>query len=222
MKLALVLTVFDRLEYLPTQLKQIKNQSRQDFDLFICNNSNQNIDHLKEIIPFTVVDYANKYKMYSRVFLIRDHIIPRGYDLILTIDDDEILPPNLIDQCFRQYKPGTIKSFWAFETFSNYWDRRRLRGAQTGDYAGTGGMLTPASFWSLQQIYDAPSQYWIIDDLWICHCILKYTKFDIMPLNVKIEFIPEEGKKATYVKIKPLKTEFHKEYIIPYRRSAAK
>jgi hypothetical protein len=151
--------------------------------------------------------------------MIRDVILPRNYDLILTLDDDQVLPANLVDQCFRQYKPGTIKSFWAFQTFKNYWDRSRLKGSSTGDYSGMGGCLAPAKFWELPEIYEAPKQYWIIDDLWISHCILKYTDYHIMPLNVQIKFIASEGTKATYRKIKPLKTEFHKQYIIPYRRN---
>ena len=154
--------------------------------------------------------------------MIRDHILPKGYDAIFTIDDDETLPVNLIDQCFRQFEQTSVRSFWAFRTFDDYWKRKRIRGSETGDYAGTGGMLSPAELWDIKQIYEAPEQYWIIDDLWLTHCILKYSSYAIKPLNVSMGFIQSEGTKATYKKIKPLKSEFHREYIIPYRRSQEK
>jgi glycosyltransferase involved in cell wall biosynthesis len=219
MRLAVVLTIYDRLEVLPEQLKQLANQSDKDFDLWICNNSTKNIEHLKKIIDFESVTYANKYIFFGRIFMIRDHILPKGYDAIFTIDDDETLPANLIDQCKRQFHPNAIRSFWAFKTYDDYWKRKRLKGSQTGDYAGMGGCLTPAKFWRLEAIYEAPEECWMVDDLWISHCVLKHTNYAIKSLNVSMSFIPSEGKKATYRKIKPFKSEIHEKYIKPYRKN---
>ena len=220
MRLAVLLTVYERLDYLPDQLNQLKNQTNKNFDLFICNNSNNSVKELQEIIPFTEVMYKNKYSIFGRIFMIRDYLLPEDYDAIFTIDDDETLPRNLIEQCFKQFDPKAIRSFWAFETYKDYWDRRRLKGSQTGDYAGTGGMLASTDFWRLDAIYEAPEEYWIIDDLWISHCALKHTDYVIKPLNVSMGFIPNEGTKATYRKIRPLKTQFHRKHIIPYRKNS--
>jgi hypothetical protein len=220
MRLAVLLTIYDRLECLPEQLEQLKAQKVKDFDLWICNNSTKTIDHLQEIIPFTEVKYENKYSIFGRIFMIRDHILPLDYDAVLTIDDDEILPLNLVEQAIRQFDPKAIRSFWAFETYDDYWKRRRLKGSQTGDYAGMGGCLTPIDLWRLEAIYDVPERYMIMDDLWISHCILKYSSYTIKPLNVSITFIPSEGTKATYRKIKTLKSEFHRKHIMPYRKNS--
>lgn len=220
MRLAVLLTVYERLPYFPEQLKQLKAQTNQDFDLWVCNNSPEDIGHHGLVYPFRYVDYHNESSIFGRIFMIRDFLLAEGYDAILTLDDDEVLPVNLIDQCFRQFEPDAIKSFWAFETSTDYWTRRRLKGAETGDYAGMGGCLTPAEFWSLPAIYSVPEHFQIIDDLWISHCALKYTDYKIKPLNVAIKFISSEGTKATYKKIRPLKTAFHRDYIMPYKRNS--
>jgi hypothetical protein len=157
--------------------------------------------------------------MYSRFYLIREHIASSDYDMVLLVDDDEVFPPSLIEECYRQFDERIVKSFWGFQTYQDYWIRDRLRGDRKGDYAGTGGLLSPIALWRIPEVYQAPEEYWIIDDLWLSYCILRYTDYSIMGLNVQITFYKDEGKKATYLSIKPLKSEFHKEYIIPYRRA---
>lgn len=213
MRLAVVLTVYERLEHFHNQLTQLAEQSNKNFDLYICNNSETEIE-----TPLgQTFHYVNKYKMYGRFFLIRDHILPKNYDAILILDDDEILPKNLIDQCHKQFNPTMVKSFWAFETSVDYWFRRRLKGQAEGDYAGTGGHLSPIDLWCIPEVYEAPPQYWIIDDLWLSYCILKHTNYRIRNLEVGIKFVDDEGSNATYKKIRNLKSEFHKEHIIPHR-----
>ena len=97
---------------------------------------------------------------------------------------------------------------------NDYWNRKRVTGTDEGNYAGCGGLLAPASLFHLERIYYAPPKYWIIDDLWLTHCIHAYTDYKILPFNVPIKFI--EDNKATYRKIKDLKSEFAKEYVLPY------
>jgi len=215
-RLAVVLTLYDRLEYLDRQILELSAQNNQDFDLYICNNSDQDIS----FPGARIYNYSNKYKMYGRFYLIRDHIATGDYDMVLLVDDDEIFPPTLIDQCYEQFDENVVKSFWGFQTYRDYWIRDRLRGDRKGDYAGTGGLLSPIALWRIPEVYEAPEEYWIIDDLWLSYCILKHTDYLIMGLNVPITFYPDESKKATYLSIKPLKSEFHREYIIPYRRAS--
>ena len=211
----MVLTVYNRLEYLDRQISELGAQHNQDFDLYICNNSDQDIS-----FPGAhIYNYRNRHKMYSRFHLIREHIANADYEMVLLLDDDEAFPPSLIDDCYRQFDDSVVKSFWAFQTYRDYWIRDRVRGNLKGDYAGTGGLLSPIGLWRIPEVYEAPEEYWIIDDLWLSYCILRYTDYSIMGLNVPITFYPDEGKKATYLSIKPLKSAFHKEYIIPYRKA---
>ena len=214
-RLAVVLTLYNRLEYLDRQISELGAQRNQDFDLYICNNSGQDIS----FPGARVYNYFNKYKMYGRFYLIRDHIVNADYDMVLLVDDDEAFPPDLIDECYRQFDEDIVKSFWGFQTYQDYWVRDRLRGDWKGDYAGTGGLLSPIALWRVPEVYEAPEEYWIVDDLWLSYCILRYTDYLIMGLNVAITFYKDEGKKATYLSIKPLKSAFHKEYIMPYRRA---
>jgi glycosyltransferase involved in cell wall biosynthesis len=208
-RLAVFLTIYNRLEYLDKQLEQLKNQDNKNFTLYVVNNTPEKID-----IPQAerVFDMHNKRKMYGRFFAIQE--VHNQHEIILNLDDDEILPRMLTDYAYRQYSSEAIKSFWAFSVAGDYWTRRRLRGAEIGHYAGTGGLLAPSEFFSLPQLYEAPEEYWIIDDLWLSHCVHKYTDYAIKPFNVPIKFI--EDKKATYRSIKQLKSDFTKEYILPY------
>lgn len=207
--LAVFLTVYNRLEYLENQLEQLSFQNDNRFTLYIVNNSDTDLD-----IPQAehVFNMRNEKKMYGRFFAIQE--VRKHHEIILNLDDDEILPMVLTDYAYRQYDSSVIKSFWAFQISGDYWTRRRIGGSELGHYAGTGGLLAPSEFFSLPELYEAPEEYWIIDDLWLSHCIHAYTDYVIKPFNVPIKFI--EDNKATYKSIKPLKSEFTKEYILPY------
>jgi glycosyltransferase involved in cell wall biosynthesis len=208
-RLAVFITIYNRLNNLDAQLEQLANQNNNKFTLYVVNNSDKKIK-----IPEAehVFDMHNKKSIYGRFFAIRD--VRQHHEIILNLDDDEIFPAVMVDYAYRQYSSSAIKSFWSFEIAGDYWTRRRLRGDQVGHYAGAGGLLAPSEFFSLPELYQAPKRYWIIDDLWLSHCVHKYTDYVIRPFNVPIKFI--EDNKATYRSIKQLKSDFTKEYILPY------
>jgi hypothetical protein len=208
-RLAVFLTVYNRLENLNGQLEQLSEQNNNKFTLYIVNNSPGKID-----VPQAkhVFNMHNEKSIYGRFFAIQE--VHKKHEIILNLDDDEILPKMLTDYAYRQYSSEAIKSFWAFSIAGDYWTRRRLRGSDIGHYAGAGGLLAPAEFFSLPELYQAPEEYWIIDDLWLSHCVHKYTDYTIMPFNVPIKFL--EDNKSTYRSIKQLKSDFAKEYILPY------
>jgi glycosyltransferase involved in cell wall biosynthesis len=208
-QLAVFITVYDRLEYLENQLKQLLNQNNKRFTLYVVNNSEHELE-----VPQAehVFNMHNEKSIYGRFFAIQE--VHKKHEIILNLDDDEILPNVLTDYAYRQYDANVIKSFWAFRIAHDYWNRKRLRGAEKGHYAGTGGLLAPSKLFSLPELYQAPEEYWIIDDLWLSHCVHAHTNYSIQSFNVPIKFI--EDHKATYKSIKELKSQFTKEYILPY------
>jgi len=218
-KTALILTTYMRLEYLGKSLNTIDNQTDKAFDFFICNNS---------LFPDTVIGYLNKYwisgdtnvevtnwhnryKMFARFFLARD-LANRGYDKIIFIDDDEIIPLNFIEQCHKQYDPETVKSFYAHAIDKDYWKKVWLEGDEEGNYAGTGGLIAPAWIFLENELLDCPEEYWIIDDLWLSHYIMKYTDLKIKLLKVAISFIPDT--RGTFHGLKAIKQEFTEKFIV--------
>ena len=212
-KLAVFFTVYNRFENLERSINLFKMQTDKRFDLFIVNNSNRNIDSLVDI-DCEIIDMKNKYKHYGRYLAVRE-ILDRGYEMIAFLDDDIIISSKYISDCYRNFEPQYVKSFWAFEIATDYWVRKKLRGSTNGHYCGGGGLLAPVDLFQVPQLYECPEEYWILDDLWMSHVILAYTDY-------KIRFFPTPAKllddhKATYKKIKPLKSEFTKQYILPYK-----
>ena len=215
-RLAVFLTVYDRLDNLDRTVAELKEQLNKDFDLYVVNNSKVNISKLIDY-PCTIINQGNKWKMYGRFFAVRDVLRSKQHEIIAFLDDDIAIPRNYTDYCYRQFDPGAVKSFWAFRIYKDYWDRKKLKGNEFGHYAGAGGLLAPSELFSVPQLYDCPKEYWIIDDLWMSHCIAAYTDYPIRIFNVDVKLL--DDRKATYLKIKPLKSEFTKEFILPYYKN---
>jgi len=211
-KLAVFFTVYNRFEQLERSLNEFKLQSRKDFDLYIVNNSDQKIDDLVDI-PCEIINLHNKYKHFGRYFAVKQ-VIDRGYEIIAFLDDDIMIHPKYINDCYFYFQPQYVKSFWAFEIFDDYWKRKKLSGQRNGHYCGGGGLLAPIDLFRVPQLYECPEEYWILDDLWMSHVILAHTDYKIRIFPTKAKLLDDH--KATYKKIKPLKSEFTKEYILPY------
>ena len=212
-KLAVFFTVYDRFENLERSINLFKMQTDKRFDLFIVNNSNRNIEDLVDI-DCEIIDMGNKYNIYGRFFAVRE-VLDRGYEIIAFMDDDAVFGAKYISDCYRYFEPQYVKSFWAFEIATDYWIRKRLRGSTNGHYCGAGGLLAPADLFRVPQLYQCPKEYWIMDDIWMSHVVLAHTDYKIRFFPTPVNFIDDH--KATYKKIKPLKSEMAKKYILPYK-----
>jgi hypothetical protein len=213
-RLAVFLTIYDRLDRLSETIDNLKNQYNQDYDLYIVNNSGQDIS---VDIPCTIINQNNQWKMYGRFFAVRDVLKNREHEIIAFMDDDIVIPRNYIDYCYRQFDPSSVKSFWAFRIFGDYWERKKLYDREIGQYAGAGGLLAPAGLFSIKELYECPEEYWIIDDLWMSHVIAKYSSYTIRTFNVSVKML--DDKKATYKSIRQLKSDFTREFILPYYKN---
>lgn len=212
-RLALILTVYNRFEHLSRTLKEISMQSRKDFDLFIVNNSDRDIEELVDI-PCEIINMGNKYKHYGRYFAAKD-IIERGYEIVSFLDDDIVISPRFIAEAYLHYDPKFVKSFWAFEVFDDYWQRKKLSGSRAGHYCGGGGLLAPAELFRVPELYECPEEYWVLDDIWMSHVILAYTHYEIRMFPAKVVLLDDH--KASYKKLKKQKSEMAAKYILPYK-----
>jgi hypothetical protein len=211
-KLAVFLTVYDRFENLSETIRMFHNQLNKEFDLFIVNNSDRDIEDLVNI-ECEIINMRNEYNIYGRFFAARD-VLDRGYEMIAFIDDDIVIPATYTKLCHMHFDPQYVKSFWAFEVASDYWDRKKLSGSKNGHYAGAGGLLAPAEFFKVPQLYKCPKEYWIMDDIWMSHVILAYTDYKIRYLPIPVRFL--DDYKATYKKIRQQKSDMAQKYIIPF------
>ena len=211
-KLAVFLTVYDLFENLAQTIRMFHNQLNKDFDLFIVNNSDRDIDDLVNI-ECEIINMRNKYNIYGRFFAVRD-VLDRGYEMIAFLDDDIVIPPTYTKLCYAHFEPQYVKSFWAFELATDYWVRKKLTGTRNGHYAGAGGLLASAEFFREPELYECPPAYWIMDDIWMSHVVLAHTDYKIRFLPIPVRFL--DDNKATYKKIRQQKSDMARKYILPY------
>lgn len=217
-KTAVVLCLYIRLENLAPTLRCLAKQSNTDFDVYISNNTEgRHNEKINEIVlkrlsnfNFGIFEHFNKHKQFSRFFVARQ-LAEEGYERIIFIDDDEILPTTFIQECNDQYDENLIKSFYGHVVDEDYWKKKRLTGKEFGNYAGTGGLICSAKFFLNDKFFECPEEYYIIDDLWLSYFALKYTDYRIQILNTKIEFI-HDGK-ATAMGLQTVKQKFYKDFI---------
>lgn len=219
---ALIMCTYIRFENLKTTLDCIRSQTNQDFDFYIVDNSNKHekllgyLDKFGQDINIRVYNYGNDFKQFARFVVARD-LAEQGYEKIIFIDDDEIIPNTFIQECHDQYEPEAVKTFWAHMVESNYKRKIKLEKNEVGNYAGTGGLVCSSSLFLNKDFFDCPEEYWIIDDLWLSFYILSFTNLKIKELKTNIKFIKDA--KATFLTLGNLKQEFSKDFIIPVSKS---
>ena len=207
-----------RFENLNTTLGCINNQTDKDFDFYIVDNSGQNekllkyLDKFKGSLSISVHNYANDFKQFARFLLAKD-LAEDGYEKIIFIDDDEIIPNTFIEECHSQYDEYCVKSFWAHRVNSRYKRKIKVEKEELGNYAGTGGLICSAKLFLNEDFFDCPEEYWIIDDLWLSYYVLKFTDYKIKELKTDIKFIKD--RKATFLTLGDLKQKFSEEFILP-------
>lgn len=215
---ALIMCTYIRFENLQTTLDCIRKQTNKDFDFYIVDNSNRHeklLGYLQKFgkdINVNVHNYGNEFKQFGRFLLARD-LAEQGYEKIIFIDDDEIIPDTFIQECHDQYDPRSVKTFWGHMVGQVYKRKIKLEKGEFGNYAGTGGLVCNSSLFLNDDFFDCPEEYWIIDDLWLSFYILKFTDLKIEELKTNISFIKDN--KATFLTVGNLKQEFTDRFILP-------
>ena len=218
-KTALILCIYRRLENLSSTFIQINNQTNKDFDFYISNNTDGKKD--KKIFSiaennllynnFKIYNHRNEYKPFSRFFIARD-LAKEGYEKVIFIDDDEIIPKTFIQECLDQYEDKTLKSFYAHKIDKNYWRKEKLLPGEIGQYAGTGGLVCSTEIFLDDEFFECPKEYYIIDDLWLSYYAVKKIGYTIKLLETSIEFIRDT--KATAMFLRKEKQDFTEKYLL--------
>jgi len=217
---ALIMCTYIRLTNMPKLLQKIQLQHNKDFDFYIANNAlNQDFKltgYFRKYgedlgVNVFIKNYENKYKQFARFYLARE-LAQQGYEKIIFVDDDEVLPNSFTHDCHTQYDEKYVKSFYAHKFEKDYWKKVRLKPREIGNYAGTGGLICSSKIFLEDKLFDCPEEYHIIDDLWFSYYILKFTDYKITLLDTQIQFIHDD--KATFVNLVDLKRKFSTDYII--------
>lgn len=216
--IAVVLTTYRRLENLSKTYKNLIEQTNNNFDLYICDNS-KNDPHLlnttkkmskKFNFNLFIKEYKNQYNIFSRYFLAKE-IAKEKYKMIVFIDDDQIIPESFIDDCYNQYEEDSIKSFYAHFVEGDYWKKIEIGLGEEANYLGGGGLLCNPELFRREDFFACPERYYILDDLWLSYYVANFTDYKMKKLMTHIKFIVDD--KATAKGLKDLKSEFSDKYI---------
>lgn len=219
-KVALILCIYRRLENLSSTMISINRQTNSNFDLYVSNNTNGMMDRkISSIVQnnilknnYKIYNHYNQHKQFSRFLIARD-LASDGYEKIIFIDDDEIIPLSFIQDCIDQYEDNVLKSFYAHKIVdNNYWRKEKLKPGEYGHYAGTGGLICSSKLFLDEKFFDCPEEYYIIDDLWLSYYCVKVLGYKIKLLQTNIEFIKDT--KATAAFLRKEKQEFTLKYLI--------
>lgn len=219
-KNALILCTYIRLENFSKTSNCLNNQTNKDFDIYICNNSEQEEKLIGLINKYLIAsehniyvkNYYNEFKPFARFIMAQD-LANEGYEKIIFIDDDELFSENFIQNCYDQYEEDAVKTFWAHKIEKIYHRKVKLEGNEVGNYAGPGGLICSSKVFLGDELFHCPEEYWIVDDLWLSYYLLKFTDYKIKALHTNIHFLKDT--KATFLTLKNLKQEFSDEFLIP-------
>jgi hypothetical protein len=176
-KTALIVLTYNRINFYGLMAEMINNQTIKNFDLYIYNSGPdfKSIESISQKI-FTNIDYTLLHTdinegCWRRHELARD-LAKKGYEKILFLDDDIIIPENYVESALKQYEPFSYKSWWAWDLQGGndyYRDRVQILNTNTPvNYCGTGVSIIDARIFLDPEYFNIPinETKWI-DDIWL-------------------------------------------------------
>lgn len=199
MKTAIVLLTWQRITNLKVMLASLNKQTYKDFEVFI---SNANLDKKKIIERYAFyANQAGRLKVHVshdgnetlafRRFKIGKELNKKGFDIILFIDDDVIIPHNYVKIMLDNYEPKTYASnfAWSFLDDGRDYYKKRIRRKDNKEkihYCGTGVSMIDSSIFLNDGIHKAPKDFYPVEDLW-----LSYYAQHVLGWNLKYVEIPD-------------------------------
>jgi hypothetical protein len=196
-KVAIVMLTWKRLDSLPRSLDMLSQQTNKDFTLYI---SNSNIPEMatveSHITPFIdklniiLMHDSNDLYAFRRLFIARE-LAMQGFETILFLDDDVIIPINYVEQALSHFEPESFKSAyaWQFTQHGQNYYRRRFMVTNSSlrvDYCGTAVAMADAKLFLEDGLFLAPKEAYLIEDLWMCYYANHVLKW-------KLGYSPIEG-----------------------------
>ena len=169
-----------RLDALPRSLEMLSQQTNKDFTLYISNSNIPEMATVEDhVFPFIdklniiLMHDSNDLYAFRRLFIARE-LARQGFEAILFLDDDVIIPTNYVDQCLSYFEPKSFRSAyaWQFTQHGQNYYRRRFMVTDSSlrvDYCGTAVAMADAKLFLEDGLFDAPEEAYLIEDLWMCY-----------------------------------------------------
>jgi hypothetical protein len=196
-KVAIVMLTWQRLDKLSGSLEMLCNQTNKDFSLYISNSNLDEVSRVEDLVaPFkeklniSLTHDSNEIYSFRRLVIGKDLAL-KGFDAVLFLDDDVLIPQNYVEQCLSYFEPNSYKSAYAWqflENGQNYY-RSRIRITKTDSkvhYCGTAVSIVDAKIFLNNDLIAAKDEAHKIEDLWMSYYADHILKW-------KLEYIPIEG-----------------------------
>lgn len=188
---------WQRLDKLSGSLEMLCNQTNKDFSLYISNSNLDEVSRVEDLVaPFkeklniSLTHDSNEIYSFRRLVIGKDLAL-KGFDAVLFLDDDVLIPQNYVEQCLSYFEPNSYKSAYAWqflENGQNYY-RSRIRITKTDSkvhYCGTAVSIVDAKIFLNNDLIAAKDEAHKIEDLWMSYYADHILKW-------KLEYIPIEG-----------------------------
>lgn len=210
MRVAIIFCTWNRVYRLDKTINDLKNQTNNNFDIFIWNNNINEATTIDNIIKNSdrkVNVHHSEINIggIGRFYYAKE--ISKNYDVIIFLDDDQNIESDVVGDMLSHYKNKTIVSWWGWKIKKNYWDRDRVFNFSEVDYCGTGGMILDPYIFKDLNLNSIPNEFKFIEDLWLSF-IAKYEYgYKLIGGNFNIS-ITVDGNDQ-YSELKPLKNVFY-------------
>jgi len=199
MKIVVILLTWQRIPLLKKTLALLQQQSYKDFDIHISNGDLEKSSIVNRIarsffntygLNIHVTHEGNDYSCFRRFFIGKEYA-ENGYDAVMFLDDDIVIPTNYIQRFVDDYEPKTYLSAytWTFQdNGADYYTKRKrvYSNEENIKYGGAGVAMVDASVFLEQGLLDAPKEAYQIDDLW-----MSYYCDHILGWNIKYVPVPQ-------------------------------
>jgi hypothetical protein len=194
MRVGIVLLAWQRLHGIYQNLKDLDSQTVEGFKIVI-SNANRTLDEkIKEyVVDFPELDVdirneSNDYLTFRRFFIAREMAMD-GFDIIMFIDDDILIPNNYVELAIAQYEPGIYGSAytWTLDAKGADYYKHRTRVYDNDSqikYCGAGISVIDAKIFLQDELFMAPAEAYGIDDLWLSYYADHVAKFKLKYINI--------------------------------------
>ena len=195
--LPVIMCVWKRTEGFEKIIEQLNQQTFKDFKLFVWNNNPELKDEFSKILNKANFNYEIYHSDkniggFARFFYAkRIRRNPNMMDYCVFIDDDQEFGPEILDVFLSEARPNTILSQWGWEFKKMQYygeDARTERNpGQSLHYAGTGGMVVDMRVFDDDGLFECPSEYWFVEDLWLSFYANHYLKYELIKSSVRMK-----------------------------------
>ena len=186
-----------RLDSLPKSLEMLSSQTNKSFDLYVSNSNldeastvEKMVEPFKEKLNINLTHDSNEMYSFRRLHIGRKLAL-KGFDAVLFLDDDVVIPTNYVEQCMSYFEPKSYKSAYAWQFLENgrnyYRGRVRITSPESKvHYCGTAVSIVDAKIFLNNDLLFASKDAYQIEDLWMSYYADHILKW-------KLEYIPIQG-----------------------------